>query len=62
MHLTLRLLGFEVLSVEYATDDEYAEGGCSLDGGTTAAYPIGFAPSEPQPWDMDCPPHVTFPE
>lgn len=41
MRVTLRLLGLEVFSLEATTDEEATEG-CSLDGGTTASYPVGF--------------------
>lgn len=41
MRFTLRLLGFEVLDLSLG-DDVAEDEGCSLDGGTTAAYPIGF--------------------
>lgn len=42
MRLTVRLLGLELLSVEASTEDEVAEEGAELAGGTTSAYPLGF--------------------
>lgn len=41
MRFTLRFLGFEVLAISTDSED-FEDEGCSLDGGTTAAYPIGF--------------------
>lgn len=40
MRLTIRLLGCELLDLYLSTDPD--EEACSLDGGATAAYPIGF--------------------
>jgi hypothetical protein len=64
VRFTVRFLGLDLIDICLSTEPECVEldEACSLDGGTTGGYPIGFSLSEPQPWDMDCPPHVTFPE
>lgn len=59
MRFTLRLLGQEVL--HFSTDDwigDALDEACSLDGGTTSAYPIGFTQPEPPPYEHDTPPHT----
>ena len=46
MRIYLALFGREVLDLHIGSDWE-AEPACSLDGGTTASTPIGFAPTPP---------------
>lgn len=49
MRLTLTLCGFELdITLGRETSDEP---GCSLDGGTTASYPVGFVRSILPDWD-----------
>lgn len=52
----MRLLGFEVLHL--TTDPDEVDEACSLDGGTTSAYPIGFTLPTPAPDEHDCPPYI----
>ena len=52
MRLTIRLLGAEILHISTDPDDAYNDEGDALNGGTSAAYPIGFAPQPgDQRWD-----------
>jgi hypothetical protein len=56
VRLTLRLLGTEIFHISTDRDDE--PDGASLDGGTTSAYPMGFTPPQPPPYEHDTPPHT----
>ena len=56
MRLTLTLLGHTLdLSLEAAGTDD-CDHGSSLDGGTTASYPVGFSPW-PVPEEISAPQH-----
>lgn len=46
MRIYLSLFGREIVDLHIGSDWE-ADPMCSLDGGTTSSYPIGFAPSAP---------------
>ena len=50
MRLTLQLLGLE-LDITFGPQDTDASAPCSLDGGTTASYPVGFVRSIMPNWD-----------
>lgn len=50
MRLTLCWFGFELdISLGPTTVDD--EPACSLDGGTTSSYPIGYAPTPHPSWE-----------
>jgi hypothetical protein len=55
VNLTLRLFGLEILHIEASTEpepDHEDDTQRDLSGGTTAATPMGFAPSYPdQRWE-----------
>jgi hypothetical protein len=59
MRLTLTLLGW-TLDLNLGLDTVEAEDTCSLDGGTTSAYPIGFTGQWTQPLEWQ-PPERTIP-
>jgi hypothetical protein len=59
MRLTLRILGFEVLDLDIATDsteaEEYEPDPHDLSGGTTSAMPVGFCGQYEVPQDVEMP-------
>lgn len=55
MHLSIRMFGLELLTIEASTDEQQQQGDAAvhLSGGTTSAYPIGFAPDAgDQAWEQ----------